>query len=313
MSDAGQGTAPGDGAPAALTERLTEALGLDPAQVDWLGEESARTGANLLILLERGWPEMVAVAGHTAALAFGGALVAGLATAVVGWLLYLFTAGPLLRRGWQTGRLIGCSAATVVLLCAGAGGGWAGMWLGAGRALETAIEERYVVERTAAATFLAFTLEAGELPQSLDPDATERLLAGAQTRSAESWASFRARAEATASEAGVDRPGWLRADLLVRALEGLGGDGAPDLLGLHGVLSIPESGPGGDPLPQTAELRRQAAQLLWGTVYIQVATGVGFGLVLPLAGLALLGALGILIRKSPIARETGAEPSRAPD
>lgn len=276
---------------------MTEMVDLDTGQVDWLGGESARVGGNLLLLLDRGWPEMVAVGGRMAVYAVTGTLLVGVATAVLGWALYLLVAGRLLKRGWNTGRLIGCIAATAIVLCAGAGGCWAGLWLGAGRALEEAIEQRYVVERMAAATFLAFTLDEGEYPQGIDTDEVDALLDRAQSRSAESWASFRDRAEAVAGDAGLEQPGWLPADLIVAAVQRLGGGGEPDLIALHGVLSTPEVSDRGDALPQTAGIRKRAVGLLRGTVFMQVATGVGLGLVLPLVALVLFGLLGSAFRR----------------
>lgn len=304
-----QATAPEEGPlaalleriPASWRERLTEIFDLDPAQIDWLGGESSRIGGNLLLLLERGWPEMVTVGGRLALFGLGGMLLVGVATAVLGWVLYLVLAGPLLRRGWRTGRLVGCFVATAVLLCAGGGGAWAGLWLGIGRATEEAIEQRYVVERMAAATFLAATLGQDELPEDLDPDAVEGLLDRAQRRSADSWTSFRARAEAVA-EAGMWEPVWLRPELLVGVVERLGGEGAPDLAALHGVLSTPVAANGGDALPQTAGIRRRAVNLLRGAVYAQVATGLGFGLGLPLAGLVLFGLVGSLVHRGSHSR-----------
>jgi len=290
--------------PEGWMERLSGRLGLDPAQVGWLGDESARVGGNLLVLLERGWPGMVATAGRVAFLALAGALLVGLATAVVGWLLYLVAAGPLLRRGWRTGRLIGCFAATAILLCAGAGGAWAGLWLGAGRAIEEAIEEKYVVEKLAAATFLAFTLDDRELPQDVDRETVEGMLEEAQNRSADSWSAFRSRAEATLSDSGLQPPGWLSADLMVGAVGQLAGEGTPDLATLHRVLETTEATTDGSALPQTAEIRKRAVGLLRASVYTQAAMGVGFGLVLPLVGLMLLGLLGSLVHR--------ASPTQAP-
>ena len=130
-----------DHLPAVVRESLTPAFDIDPQQFEWLGDESGRIAGNLLLLLERGWPEMTVVIGQLVVFALAWALAVGVAAAVVGWVLYLAVFGPLLRRGWQTGRLLGCFAATVVALCAGAGGGWAGLALGAGRAMEDAIEQ----------------------------------------------------------------------------------------------------------------------------------------------------------------------------
>jgi hypothetical protein len=286
--------------PAGWAERLTELVDLDVTQLDWLGGESARVGGNLLLLLERGWPEILSLGGRVAFFALAGTALVGVATSFLGWLLYLVAVGPLLRRAWCTGRLIGCLAATSVVLLAGIGGGWAGLWLGAGRAIEEAIEQRYVVERIAAATFLAFTLNEGEYTQGIDPNAVRTLLDRAQRRSAQAWAAFRALAEEAAAGAGVEQPGWLNAELIVGAVERLGGGSTPDLVALHGVLSTEQEADGGDSLPQTAGIRRHAVNLLRGTVYPQVAAGVGIGLVLPLAGLALFGLLGFLFHRGSV-------------
>jgi hypothetical protein len=311
MSESAETAPPTEGAlsaileylPAGWTERLSEILDLGPAQLDWLGGESARVGGNLLLLLERGWPEMAAIAGRLALFALAGSLFGGAVAAVVGWVLYLVVAGPLLRRGWRTGRLIGCFAATTVFLCAAAGGAWAGVWLGAGKVMEEAIEERYVVERLAAATFLAFTLDEGEIPREVDPDQVEGLLASAQRRSADSWDSFRAHAESAGLGSGRRQSGWLEPELMIGAVGVLGGGGAPDLAALHGVLSTPAASSGEDVLPQTAGIRKRAVSFLRGTVYAQAATGLGFGLVLPLAALVLFALLGFLIHR-------GREPDR---
>ena len=98
--------------PAAWRERLAELFDLDPTRLDWLGEESTRVGTNTIFLLERGWPEMLALGGRLALSAVGWALLFGLAAAALGWVLYLLAVGPLLRRGWRTGRLM----ATCVIL-----------------------------------------------------------------------------------------------------------------------------------------------------------------------------------------------------
>lgn len=282
--------------PPGWRERLGGALELDPARLDWLGDESGRVAGNLLFLVERGWPEIAAVGGRLAVLSLGGMLLAALASALLGWLLYLFAAGPLLRRGWRTGRLLGCCAATAVLLSAGAGGAWAGLWLGAGKATAEAIEERYVVERLAAATFLAFTLSRDDLPEDVGPEAVGGLLAGAQRHSAEAWSEFQERARAVEASGG-SRAAWLSPALMAGVVERLGGGAAPDLAALHRVLTTAGAADGEDPLPATAGIRQSSVELLWGTVWVQVATGLGFGLAVPLGGLVLLGLLGLLVRR----------------
>lgn len=284
--------------PAGWRERLAELFDFDPTQATWLGEESTRVGANLLLLLERGWPEMLALGGRLALSAFAGALLVGMAAAVLGWVLYLLVAGPLLRRGWKTGRLIGCFAATTVILLAGAAGGWAGMWLGASRTIERAIEKEYIVERLAAATFLAATIGAEEYPQRVDPEAVDELLTRAQSRSAASWAGFRSKAEKAADDAGLEQPSWMSAELMVAAIERISGEGGPSLLALHRVLSGPDDRDGDDPLPQTAEIRKRAVGLLRANVYTQTATSLGLGLGLPLVGLVLFGLLGCFVNRS---------------
>ena len=292
--------------PAGWQERLNELLEFDPTQLDWLGEESTRVGANLLLLLEQGWPEMLALGGRLVVFALGGALVVGVAAAFLAEALYLIAAGPLLRKGWKTGRLLGCFAAAVVAFLAAAGGGWAGLWLGAGRALEQAIEEEFLVERIAAATFLAFSLDEGENPQGVDPDAVEELLERAQRRSTESWGDFRARAEAAAAEAGLEEPGWLRADLLVDTVERLGGGGVPSLVALHEVLSGPAVADGADPLPQTAGIRKRAVSAIRANVYPQAAASLGIGLGMPLIGLVLFGLLGCFVNRGSAIDQQGA-------
>jgi hypothetical protein len=287
-----------DHLPAGMRESLTPAFDIDPQQFEWLGDESGRIAGNLLLLLERGWPEMTVVIGQLVVYALAWALAVGVAAAVVGWVLYLAVFGQLLRRGWRTGRLLGCFTATVVVLCAGAGGGWAGLALGAGRAMEDAIEHRYVVERLAAATFLAFALDEGEDLREVDPEAVKGLLDSAQQRSAESWSAFRSHARAAGADANPKPSGWLRAELMVGAVEKLSGDGAPDLSALHGILLAPAIADAGDRLPQTLSVRRRAVSMVRGAVYTQVATGLGFGLALPLVGLGLLGLVGSLVHRS---------------
>ena len=99
-----------------------ELVDLDLAKFDWLGDESGRVAANLLLLLRQGWPEMVAFGGRLALFAVGGSVLVGGVTALLAWVLYLVVAGPLMRRCWGTGRLIGCLAVSIVVLCAGSGG-----------------------------------------------------------------------------------------------------------------------------------------------------------------------------------------------
>lgn len=281
--------------PAGWGERLSELVDLDPARLEWLGDESARVGRNLLVLLERSWPEIWAIGGRLTLFALGGMLVVGMAAALLGGLLYSVSAGPLLRRGWRTGGFIGCVAATTVVLCAGAGGAWAGLWLGAGRVIEEAIEQRYVVERLGAATFLAFTLEEGEYPRRVDQGAVEDLLAGAQHRSAEAWARFRTHAEAAAA---TDvRHGWLPPELIAKAIGTVGGNEAPDLSVLHVLVSEPREAGERELLRQTAAIRAHAVELVRGTTWAQAGTGLAVGLLLPLAALALLGLLGSLLPK----------------
>ena len=292
--------------PASWQQSLAKLVDLDLAKFDWLGDESGRVAANLLLLLRQGWPEMLAFGGRLVLFAVGGSVLVGGVTALLAWVLYLVVAGPLMRRCWGTGRLIGCLSVAIVVLCAGFGGAWVGLWLGASKVMEEAIQERYVVERVSAAAFLAFTLEQEELGAEIDTERVEDLLVRAQARSADSWVAFRAKAENAAESAGLEQPGWLRSELVVGAVEQLVGDGVPDLATLHQVLSMEQAGDSADPLPQTAEIRKRAVELLRGTVYAQVLPATV--LVLPLVGLVLLGSLGCLIgRGSSDRQEAGAE------
>ncbi|MDX1644943.1 MAG: hypothetical protein R3244_11360 [Thermoanaerobaculia bacterium] len=314
MSEAAPSASPEDGVlstlfellPAGWRERFGELVDLDPARLEWLGDESARVGRNLLGLLERSWPEIWAIGGRLTLYALAGMLVVGLVAALLGGLLYAISAGPLLRRGWRTGGFIGCVAVTTVVLSAGAGGAWAGLWLGAGWVVEEAIEQRYLVERLGAATFLAFTLEEGEHPQPVDADAVEELLAAAQSRSAEAWNRFRTLAEDAASRVGNARSGWLPPELIVDAVGQLDGDGAPDLTALHALVSAPSEAGETEQLPQTAAIRARAIELVRGTTYTQAGTGLLIGLLLPLGGLTLIGLLGsILQTKDPPPADPG--------
>ncbi len=290
--------------PAGWSQRLGELVDLDPARLEWLGDESQRVGRNLLVLLEQSWPEIWAIGGRLTLYALGGMLVVGTAAALLGGLLYSISAGPSLRRGWRTGGFIGCVAAATVVLCAGAGGAWAGLWLGAGWIVEEAIEQRYLVERLGAATFLAFTLDEGEYPQRVDAGAADDLLAGAQQRSAEAWTSFRTHAEAAASASGEANQGWLPPALITRTVGTLGGEGAPDLSALHAVLTEPRETGEAEVLQRTAPIRARAIELVRGTTWTQAAIGLAMGLLLPLAGLTLLGLLGSLVVASSRYQDT---------
>ena len=143
---------------------------VDPRRLDWLGDESSRVGNNLLVLLDRGGPEILAHGGRLAVSALAGACVVAVVASLAGLSLHLVAIGHLLRRGWRAGRIVGCLVASLTIVCAASGGGWAGLWLGAGWAIERAIEDHYVVERTAAATYLAFTLDDMEKAGDLDPE-----------------------------------------------------------------------------------------------------------------------------------------------
>lgn len=70
------------------------------------------------------------------------------------------------------------------------------------------------------------------------------------------------------------------------------------------MLTEPSKTGHGEVLEKTAPIRARAIELVRGTTWTQAAIGLAMGLLLPLAGLTLLGLLGSLVVPSSRYQDT---------
>ena len=133
------------------------------------------------------------------------------------------------------------------------------------------------------------------------------MLASAERTGAETWGRFQQQAGAAMPEAEGSSGGLLGPDVMVEALTGLGGGGAPGLASLHRLVAQPESGEQEEAaaLARTAPVRRSSIELLRGVTYPNAVIGIGAGLGLPIGALVLFGLLGLVVGAGGGRRSSG--------
>ena len=230
-------------------------------------------------------------------------LLSGVAGAVVGLTLAVAVAGPALR--WSFGRagVWGCLATIVLTVGGGLGFGWAGAWVGGGRAVTGLIEDHLVIEELA---LRALVTSASEGNPSLSTDElADRLAAAFETGDGvvqEIVADVRA--ELREADPGGDLEVLLPRQAFEDAIATMRDRGLadPEMLArvwaAGGFVAAMDSG---DPtlhgyvtevLDVTAPMRAEIQRLVSAAVWPSAVPGPVTGVLLPLFFIVLIAVLG---------------------
>jgi hypothetical protein len=234
--------------------------------------------------------------------ALGLTLMCAFAGGVTGLVLSVAVAGPALRWGLGRAGVWGCLAAVLLIVSGLLGFGWAGAWIGGGRAIVDLIDDRLVVEELALRAVVSSVSEG----ESLSVDELEMRLSAAFESSDQVIDEIvnDVRAELRAADPDLELDGLVPQGLLEEAVARVRAEGLaePSMLArVWAVGGFRDARSHDDPevrsyaarlLETTAPMRSEVGRMVHATVWPSALPGPVFGILLPLGLILLIAVFG---------------------